>query len=636
MIPAFLLVEYCPSTNWSCIHSSNKFSILRIISRLYTNKQQFRFTIKRMTYGPPAAGEQPEGSEEKMSSPPIPVLATTPKTGDGGEISPLGPAETANLSRLSQFDFGFDNNLASPTAYDRRPFSASQPTLMLNGEPQSSSPPPRPISTSHIPLPASSSRPPLQPLTETTEEEEAPPPYTTFGEYNGRITSDSPQPSAPIPAHTRPKRGGRTAFFHQQVSTSEIPGGQRMSTLTLDDLRSEGRRRKDAEARWRRHEAKQQWTWMWRGPQFFPTGGHSGIEQGLVRTEKHGMTRTRKWCLVGCLIVIVLVAAIIGGVVGGRSKSQGSTAQPESASSLENGPPTIPLGTVVVRPFRSARLLSTCVAKSYIWSCVLPPDTKFPITSAINDNFRVPEFRFIIKRRSQIDASGMPESEWLPVPRNIPNTTDYESISSVDGVKDVGEETDFYITLATIATSAIVKTKELHNDSNINNENNRAAKETIREESHMLPSVLKNQPLRLFDRGLDTEHYGFHIYFDKSVQFVNNTRPAPSQDTGGVSANSSGFRIMWNKTRFKVTIFTKVIGKIVETMADTELDLPVDIWEDRVGGDGRGRTISTFQLDKNGVPGVQRETEERGGVNTEKRGCFCHWSNYKASSKLRL
>ncbi|KAF8540882.1 hypothetical protein BDD12DRAFT_831281 [Trichophaea hybrida] len=582
-----------------------------------------------MTYGPR------EASGKDMSSPPFPVSATSPRAEDAGETSPLGRNEAVDLSHLSgfpQFDFGFDNNPVSPTAYDRRPSSTSQLTLMPNAESPSSSSSPQPVSTSRTPVFASSLRPPLQPPTETIPEEEAPPPYTTFAEHNGRTSSDPPQPSEPSAAHTRPKRGGRTAFFHQRVaSTLDIPGDQRINTLTVDGLRSESRKKKDAKARRKRHEAKQQWMWMSKEPSVSPKGDNSELKQRLVQTEKRGMTKTRKWCLIGSLIVIILVVGIVGSVVGGRSRQE-PTPQSES-SSLPDGPPALPLGTVVVRPFRSAQTLTTCVARPNIWSCVLPPDTKFPVTTAINDNSRVPEFRFIIKRRGQSDAAVTPGSDWLAVPRNVPNTTDYEGVSSVDGVKDGGEETDFYITLLTRETSS--HTKEFQNDYSIDSENNQAPRNIINE-SHMLPSVLKIQPLRLFDRGLDTENYGFHIYFDKSVQFANDTRQTSSRDTGGVSAENSGFRIMWNKTRFKVAIFTREIGKVVETTADTELNLPVDIWEDRVSGDWQGQTITTNLLDQNGIPGVSGGITEKRGVNTENRGCFCHWSNYRVSSQRRL
>jgi hypothetical protein len=104
-----------------------------------------------------------------------------------------------------------------------------------------------------------------------------------------------------------------------------------------------------------------------------------------------------------------------------------------------------------------------------------------------------------------------------------------------------------------------------------------------------------------------------------------------SRDTGGVSAEDSRYRIQWTNTRFKVTIFTREIGKIVESTADTEIDLPVDIWEDRVGGDRKGRTVTAWVLDANGTVGERAGIVEKKGVNTEVRGCYCHWSNYHTS-----
>ncbi|KAI5857668.1 hypothetical protein BZA05DRAFT_384314 [Tricharina praecox] len=336
--------------------------------------------------------------------------------------------------------------------------------------------------------------------------------------------------------------------------------------------------------------------------------------------KRHKLDRARRWCFIVVLVVTILVVSIVGGVVGSRnwkksvSESASSGTAAEQADGADTGP-SLPLGSVLVRPFRGADRLSTCVARSYQWSCALPPDTRVPTTTALNDDVRVPEFRFVIKRRDATSESG-PESDWIPVPRSAPNTTDYESVSSVDGVSDAGEDSDFYITLITKTAS---------------NTSTTAKREIIREESHMLPFAVANQPLRLFDRGLETEHFGFHVYFDKTVQFANESRLANSRDMGGVAAADSGYRIQWSNTRFKVSIFTKqTAGKTVETGDDlAELDLPVDVWEDRVGGDKFGRTVTAWVLDADGAPERKVGIAEKRGIRTEERGCYCHWSNYR-------
>ena len=42
------------------------------------------------------------------------------------------------------------------------------------------------------------------------------------------------------------------------------------------------------------------------------------------------------------------------------------------------GLPPVPLGAIPVRPFLTARLPAACAAPPRLWSCSVPPDTKFP------------------------------------------------------------------------------------------------------------------------------------------------------------------------------------------------------------------------------------------------------------------
>ena len=374
-----------------------------------------------------------------------------------------------------------------------------------------------------------------------------------------------------------------------------------MNTVTLNDLLGES---SGEEARGRRER------WVWWG--FF------GFESRTPtsKEERQKLEKARRWCFIAVLMVTVLVVSTVGGVVGSRAWKN-----PVSSSTQADGgddEPSLPLGAVAVRPFRRAGRLSTCVARQYQWSCVLPSDTRVPTTTAINDDFKVPEFQFVIKRRDTGSDSG-PESERIPVPRSVPNTTDYQTVSSVDGVRDAGEESQLYITLITKSASDGDRNTSTTND-------------TIREESHMVPFAVANQPLRLFDRGLESEHFGFHVYFDKTIQFANESRLADSRDTGGVAAVDSRYRVQWSNTRFKVSIFTKqTTEKTVETKDGSEMDLPVDIWEDRVGGDRQGRTIMAVVLDSKGVAGNREGVPEERGIGTDERGCYCHWSNYRSS-----
>lgn len=387
------------------------------------------------------------------------------------------------------------------------------------------------------------------------------------------------------------------------------------------------------EAAKRRHESRQRRNGM--------RGGSCG--------EKQTKKRRRRCLLVIGLVVIALVAIITGVTVGVAKKKAGvrraersSLSSPEAEAETEaadwGGLPPIPLGTVLVRPFVAAELLTTCAAPPQLWSCSLPPDTKFPATTAINSGARVPEFRFTIKRRRP--SQGGPESAWMPVPASVPNATDYASVASVDGVADAGQDTELYISLATVASDSGGSGGggSTGAEAALRESPQATGGVMVRPESHMLPSALMNQPLRLFNRGRDNEHYGFHVYFDKTVQFANNTSgdngssgPRGARDTGGVSAAESQYRIRWVNTRFRVAIFTsKGGGRKVQTASASEADHPVDIWEDRADGlQGRdGRVIMALPLDKDGVPGRPTGIVEKHGIGTDRRGCFCHWSNF--------
>ena len=359
--------------------------------------------------------------------------------------------------------------------------------------------------------------------------------------------------------------------------------------------------------------------------------------------EKQTKKRRGRCLLVVGLVVIALVAIITGVAVGvakkkaARRAERGSPSSPSAEAEAEaadwGGLPPIPLGTVLVRPFLAAELLTTCVTPPQLWSCSLPPDTKFPATTAINNGDRVPEFRFTIRRRRP--SQGGPESAWMPVPGSVPNATDYASVALVDGVADAGQDTGLYISLATVASGGGGGGGSTAAEAALQEPPPATGGVMIRPESHMLPPALMNQPLRLFNRGRDNEHYGFHVYFDKTIQFANNTSsgdgPLGARDTGGVSAAESQYRIRWVNTRFMVAIFTsKGGGRKVQTASAAEADYPVDIWEDRADGlQGRdGRVIMALPLNKDGVPGRPTGIVEKHGIGTDRRGCFCHWSNF--------
>jgi hypothetical protein len=72
------------------------------------------------------------------------------------------------------------------------------------------------------------------------------------------------------------------------------------------------------------------------------------------------------------------------------------------------------------------------------------------------------------------------------------------------------------------------------------------------------------QPIKLYNRGLPTEHYGFFTYFDKSIflssdaPITGSTTDTDSRDTnGGSSETEASVRCTWSQTRFLVQIWTQ-------------------------------------------------------------------------------
>jgi hypothetical protein len=73
-----------------------------------------------------------------------------------------------------------------------------------------------------------------------------------------------------------------------------------------------------------------------------------------------------------------------------------------------------------------------------------------------------------------------------------------------------------------------------------------------------------SQPIRLFNRGLPTEHYGFYTYYDRSI-FLKSTLPLkasdvtqfPEDEDGGSRRADASVRCTWAQTRFLVQIWTQ-------------------------------------------------------------------------------
>ncbi|GAB1311117.1 Glycoprotease family protein [Madurella fahalii] len=75
----------------------------------------------------------------------------------------------------------------------------------------------------------------------------------------------------------------------------------------------------------------------------------------------------------------------------------------------------------------------------------------------------------------------------------------------------------------------------------------------------------KQQPLRLYDRGLPTERYGFYTYYSKTLYLKSvdpllpggETTPVPADQNGGCLKSEANFLMTWSSVRLKVEIWTR-------------------------------------------------------------------------------
>ncbi|KAJ4397189.1 hypothetical protein N0V93_001413 [Gnomoniopsis smithogilvyi] len=172
------------------------------------------------------------------------------------------------------------------------------------------------------------------------------------------------------------------------------------------------------------------------------------------------------------------------------------------------------------------------------------------------------------------------------------------------------------------------------------------------------------QPLRLFDRGLPTEHYGFYSYFNKTiyVSTMDNTSTVTSSNEGGVLETSAAWYATWTQTRFVVKIWTqkttssnaRLIGggggaSSSNTTSPGSFPYPITIGEDTHGGDLQLKQTFAYGVEANQVINTTLATTfvnnigygadvvnaaypdgdlSWGGTDGGKGGCRCEWVNW--------
>ena len=326
------------------------------------------------------------------------------------------------------------------------------------------------------------------------------------------------------------------------------------------------------------------------------------------RIDEKTKKRKKGRCLfllifLGLLAMIALVLGLAIGLTRQHSD------MPVQSSWLNiTGYPPIPTGISTIAQPDAAVEENGCVQPSTMWSCALPKEQQASIAPNTPDqpNFRV-EIRFDndsaptnsmvssrkVKRSKKRSGNAAAASFLLrshllqirdifadglfaPNPSPPSNKDQVFLGNTTDNIAMPfdGEYTPFFMSfLPTTPIPSKLRKRQSSSSSNatdpfpnitqaipppeLNPDGTAAA-------ANLLPFPV-SQPIRLYNRGLPTEHYGFYTYFDRAIflrssalanSSVADSGPVPDDGDGGAEENAATVRCTWAQTRFLVQIWT--------------------------------------------------------------------------------
>ncbi|KAK4560877.1 hypothetical protein LTR86_005457 [Recurvomyces mirabilis] len=446
----------------------------------------------------------------------------------------------------------------------------------------------------------------------------------------------------------------------------------------------------------------------------------------ITKSEKAGPVipfhRRFFWLLASIVAFMLLMLVML--LVMFIPQSHNDMAVQASWTNL-TGFPSLPTGIATVIQPSLVKKASGCVNPESLWSCAVPagqqvesegPNFRFQIRFR---NGTLPRNETQLARRSSVTANagalarrdGLTDSLFTADP--AASSKDGQSFigQHVDNVTAPyeGEQTPFYFSLLDPAAldrpgSRLRRRQEgspypypnlVESNSTSNATTNAATsipKPALRAsdkpaESELYPYA-STQPLRLYNRGNDNEHYGFYTYFDRSLLISNITSTSSTNNNGLSNSLSSDVPLAnasavctWSQTRLHVQIWTRkgtvaslsdVIplnglpaanGTANDMTAPGSFPYPVTVTIDRHGGEASKKGVYCYGLDaeqkvvesvktwigedrgfggslvnaamvpgSNGT-GVQKRGNNGdggdGGVDGGTGGCACQWQNWK-------
>ncbi|KAH6638140.1 hypothetical protein C7974DRAFT_390947 [Boeremia exigua] len=515
-----------------------------------------------------------------------------------------------------------------------------------------------------------------QPATQQNHTSWPAPRFQGVASYNSRSNSPSPSPPTFAPPPTFAYKGSHFSYDHASKASSSI---------SVSDLKRQKKHRKVFDVKMllpclqRKHQEKTE--------------------------EKKQQKKKKKrgcffWCCGCCLILVVLLAILIPIIVvfsrkkhdvtqttpivnqpGGESKSEWLT--------LTNLPP-IPTGVLTIAQPEAVEEESGCVAPTTLWSCALPKELQESVKPNKPDqpNFRI-EITFDnsssstasktqTKKRAAnaVSVGAFIREHFLnaraaaspsPAPPNNDDMVFLGKTTDGNSAPFNGEETPLFVSFQDPTATASRLAKRAGNDpTNITasipapmlNPDGTAAPANLLP----LPSA---QPLRLYNRGKDNEHYGFYTYYDRSIflkQITGTNRGGNPADTdGGSTEEAATLRCTFSETRFLVQIWTRSQSSKPLLQSSTQngsgnmqrpgtFPYPVTVTIDRHGGNAAKKNLYCYDMESDGtikneaskrsfqfedrafggnlVNGTQGRPAVTGPIDGGSGGCSCKYQNW--------
>jgi hypothetical protein len=490
-----------------------------------------------------------------------------------------------------------------------------------------------------------------------------------------------------------PRRGIAMSRIHPPAPTfvtfnstypSNLPPRGDVAPVSLSDIENPTHVREKVEARRRQLEKEDavahKTGGLWRGRGCFPQSGCQG------RGGSTGRHRRRCYIVIATILVLMIVLTVVLATQLTRKADQ----TPIQSQWLNlTGFPPMPTGISTIAGPDVASTVTACVQPSSLWSCALPQEEQAANSPSDPDqpNFRL-EIRFrngtvsaneTVPIAKSDNANESPSRRGLQLKRqNDPFTNKlFESSpappspaeqsflgNTTDKIVQpfAGEATPFFISLLTsdptlpanFNNTDAGSRRRLRRQSRVNGGNIPAPSllfDGSAAPANLLPDkpLPFSQPVMLYNRGLDTEHYGFYTYFDRSI-FIKTTaqfKASASANTsasgdgdgsdtanwnGGASKQDADLRCTWAQTRFLVQIWTNPSfnGRRFppsdnnNTTTTTASSGPTN---SQAGTQAGTRTVSSSATDfdrPGSFPYPVTVTLDRHGGDPSKKGAYCY------------